>query len=44
MTLTGGDSAAAPATYTGTVCRRTRRSLMLYPVVRSREGQSASQG
>ena len=43
VTLTGGDSAAAPARYTGTVCRRTRRSLMLHPVMRSWEGQSASQ-
>ena len=31
--LTGGDSAAAPARYTGTVWRKTRRSLILYPAV-----------
>ena len=33
VTLTGGDSAAAPARYAGTVWRKTRRSLILYPAV-----------
>ena len=33
VTLTGGDSAAAPARYTGTVWRMARRSLILHPVV-----------
>lgn len=33
VTLTGGDSAAAPARYTGTTWRMTRRSPILHPVV-----------
>jgi hypothetical protein len=39
VTLTGGDNAAAPVRYMGTACRMTRRSLILYPAMRGREGQ-----
>ena len=35
MTLTGGESTVAAATYTGAAWRRTRKSLMVGPVMYS---------